>query len=356
MLQLDVTQGSQYDRVLTAIAPGGGSATGFLDSDVLTAVVWAGQNQPPLFSPDVSWNDSANAKFNFGLSPDSTAALDYSGIYHCQVTATRGDVPTVIADFLLKMLPSPGAGTTATVPYCTMADMLNHAPWITMVQDDTTDQESFYSQRLEAKQWLDWLIVRSWRGTTSSSFGDPGRPANQWNGAWNRRSPMPSKWLIDQLSGGVVIPPLTITAPGSGYTFANVVFSGGGPTAVQAQAATIVSGGQVIALQLLQSGYGYSSVPDMDIVGDGTGATGICRINGNVLVMRPQIVRVCALKAASIVGLGQIGRQNTIAVFGALWRDMASSEASTIVAELDLNGDGFSDLAIPLVATNTLLS
>ena len=94
----------------------------------------------------------------------------------------------------------------------------------------------------------------------------------------------------------------------------------------------------------------------MDIVGDGTGATGICRINGNVLVMRPQIVRVCALKAASIVGLGQIGRQNNIAVFGALWRDMASSEASTIVAELDLNGDGFSDLAIPLVATNTLLS
>jgi hypothetical protein len=35
---------------------------------------------------------------------------------------------------------------------------------------------------------------------------------------------------------------------------------------------------------------------------------------------------------------------------------MASSEASTAVAELDLNGDGIADLAIPLIATNTLFS
>jgi hypothetical protein len=165
---------------------------------------------------------------------------------------------------------------------------------------------------------------------------------------------MPSKWLIDQLSGGVVIPPLMLTAGGSGYTWARVEFSGGGPLAVQAQGTAIVSGGQVISLQLISAGNSYSSTPIMTIVGDGTGATGFCKISGNVLMLRPNIVRICALKAASIVGMGQIGRQNNIAVFGAMWRDMASSEASTIVAELDLNGDGFADMSIPLVATNTL--
>jgi hypothetical protein len=354
MLQLDIPQGSQFDRVLTGIAPGGGSPTGFLDSDALSSVVWTGQNQAPLFSPTVSWHDSGSCKFNFGLTPASTATLDYSGIYHCQVTATRGTTPVQVADFLLKMLPSPGTGAQILTPYCSLADMLNHAPWLTMVQDDLTDQESFYTQRLEAKQWLDWLIVRAWRGTSDASFGDPGRGARFWQGGWTRRSPMPSKWLIDQLSGGVVIPPLVLTSGGGGYTWARVEFSGGGPLAVQAQGTAIVSGGQVISLQLISAGNSYSSTPIMTIVGDGTGATGFCKISGNVLMLRPNIVRICALKAASIVGMGQIGRQNNIAVFGAMWRDMASSEASTIVAELDLNGDGFADMSIPLVATNTL--
>ena len=356
MLQLDIPQNSQYDRVLTGIGPDGQAATGFLDSDVLASVVWAGQNQAPLFLPAVSWNDSASCKFNFGLTPASTAGLDYSGIYHCQVTATRGLSPITIADFLLKMLPAPGTASQTVTPYCALTDLLQHAPWLTMVQDDLTDQESFYSQRLEAKQWFDWLVVRSWRGTTAASFGDPGRGASYWSGSWNRRTPMPSKWLIDQLAGGVVMPPLVLTNGGHGYTFANVVFSGGGPQAVQAQGYAIVSGGQVISLYLISSGNSYSSTPALAIVGDGTGAAGFCNISKQVLMLRPNIVRVCALKAASIIGMGQIGRQNNIAVFGALWRDMASSEASTIVAELDLNGDGYADLAVPLIATNTLMT
>ena len=320
MLDLDdVVQGSQYDTILTAInrsvmvrSPGG-----FLSTDVLTSIVWQGQEQATLFTPTVSWNTVATGYFNFGMTPAQTAGLDYAGEYHAQVWCARAGVNVCIADFLISILPTAGTYTQVVTPYCTLRDMLEHAPWITMVQDDTADQEAFYTQRLEAKQWLDWLIVRSWRGTSAAYFGDPGRSAQYWLGGWARRSALPSQWLINQLSGGIVIQPLTLTAQGHGYTYANVTFSGGGPDATQASAYAIVSGGQVISVLAIQSGYGYTSTPTITITGDGTGATATCTIAANVLMIRPQTRRICALKAASIVGLGQIGRLHNIANMGA---------------------------------------
>jgi hypothetical protein len=356
MTELSLVQGSAAYFILAAVDRDGSTPSQLLSSDTLTAVVWAGQNQAALFSPTATWANVAAAQVAVAFTGSQTTALDYAGTYHMQVSVTRGTTTIVIIDCLLQILPSPGTGTDLVKPYCVLADLLQHAPWLTMLQDETSDQESYYSQRLEAKQWLDWLIVRSWRGTSAANFGDPGRAAQYWGGSWSRRSALPSQWLINQLSGGIVINPLTLTAQGSGYTFANVTFSGGGPNAFQATATAIVSGGQVISIQLIQAGYGYSSTPTITITGDGTGATATCSISANVLMLRPNVVRVCALKAASIVGLGQIGRTNSIAVFGALWRDMASAEVTTIVAELDLNGDGVADLPIPLIVTNTLLA
>jgi hypothetical protein len=356
MLQIDAIQGSAANWVLAAINRDGSTPTGFLSTDTLSAALWSGQSEAPLFAPAVTWNNFAVAAVNVGVTNAQMATLDYAGTYHFQVSATRGGSTVVIIDCLLHVLPAPGSASQVITPYNSYADMLEHAPWITLIQDTDADQEAYYSQRLEAKQWLDWLIVRSWRGTSSAYFGDPGVSANYWLGGWARRSPQPSQWLINQLSGGIVISPVTVTAAGSGYSFANVTFSGGGPNAVQATAQTIVSGGQVISIQLMTAGTGYSSTPTITITGSGTGATATCRISANVLILRPQIVRVCALKAASIVGLGQIGRMNSVAVFGALWRDMAAAESHSIVAELDLNGDGIADLPIPIGVTSTLFT
>jgi hypothetical protein len=357
MLQIEAIQGSAANWVLTAVNRDGTTPTGFLATDTLSASLWSGQNEAPLFTPAVSWNSFATGAVNLSVTNAQMAGLDQAGTYHLQVSATRGGSTVVIIDCLLRVLPAPGSASQVITPYNTFADMLEHAPWITMIQDVDADQEAFYSQRLEAKQWLDWLIVKSWRGTSAAYFGDPGMGAQYWMGGWARRSPMPSQWLINQLAGGIVIQgSLTVTAAGSGYTFANVTFSGGGPNATQATAQAIVSGGQVISIQLITAGYGYSSTPTITITGNGTGATATCSISANVLILRPQIKRVCALKAASIVGLGQIGRMNNVAVFGALWRDMAASESHSIVAELDLNGDGVADLPIPLGVTNTLFT
>jgi hypothetical protein len=356
MLQLDVVQGSQTNFVVAAVNRDGTAPTGFIGTDTLTSSVWGGQNQAALFSPAVSWTDFAIGEVALSFTGANTSSLDYAGTYHGNVSATRSGITSVILDFLVRILPSPGTGTQTTVPYCTYNDMLEHAPWLTMIQDDNVDVEGYYTKRIEAKTWFDWLIVRSWRGTSTALFGDPGRSASQWSGSFAGRTPLPSQWLINQLSGGIVINPITLATQGNGYTFANVTFSGGGPNAIQATAFAIVSGGQVISLQLIQAGTGYTSVPTITISGDGTGATATCAISSHLLILRPQIVRVCALKAASIVGLGQIGRMNNIAVFGAMWRDMASSEATTCVAELDQTGNGIADLAIPLGSTNTLFS
>jgi hypothetical protein len=354
MLQISAIQGSAADWVLTAINRDGTTPTGFLGTDTLAASVWTGQSETALFAPAVSWSDFTTGKVALSVTNAQMSGLDYSGLYHLNVSCTRSGITVVIIDVLLQVLPAPGASVQTITPYCTLADMLEHAPWVTMIQDVDADQEAFYTQRLEAKTWLDWLIVKSWRGTSAAYFGDPGRGANYWLGGWARRSPLPSQWLIDQLKGGIVQSPLTVTAAGSGYTFATVTFSGGGPNAVQATASATISGGQIISLQLMTAGTGYSSTPTIAITGNGTGATATCTVSANVLILRPQIKRISALKAASIVGLGQIGRMNNIAVFGALWRDMASTESQSVVAELDLNGDGVADLPIPLGVTNTL--
>ena len=211
--------------------------------------------------------------------------------------------------------------------------------------------------RLRAKKWLDWLIVKSWRGTSAAYFGDAGRSAQFWLGSWVRRTPLPSYWLINQLSGGIVQQQPTVTAAGSGYSYANVTFSGGGaPSGGQATATATVSGGQVISITLTSAGYGYTSTPTVTITGPGTGATATCTISQQVLILREQTKRACAYKAASFIGLGQIGRQNNIAAHGAMFRDWATAEIDGIVAELDLNGDGIADLPIPINVTNTMFT
>ena len=356
MLELEVVQGSAADWVLGAINRDGSTPTGFLGTDTLTATVWQGQSQAALFSPTVSWNTFSSGLVNLALTSAQTTGLDQIGKYHLQISVTRGGTSTVIVDCLLKILPTAGTSTQTVIPYCAMSDMLLHANWVTMVQDDNADQEAFYSQRLEATNWLNRLIVKAWRGTSAAYFGDAGRSAQFWLGSWVRRTPLSSLWLTQQLSGGLVNT-ITITAPGSGYTTAAITFTGGGaPAKGVAQASLTISGGQVISSQITTYGYGYTSAPTVTIAGNGTGATATCTITQHTLVLYPEVVRVCALKAASLVGLGQIGRKHNIAALGALFRDMASSEVNCLVAELDLNGDGTPDLPIPLNATNTMFT
>jgi hypothetical protein len=80
------------------------------------------------------------------------------------------------------------------------------------------------------------------------------------------------------------------------------------------------------------------------------------KLTANQLLVKDHTVRICTFKSLSLIGLTQIGKAGQFAQHGSYYEDLANSEASTYVAELDLNGDGIADLPIPLGSTNTLFT
>jgi hypothetical protein len=331
---------------------------GYLSSPTITITDSTGTGAQAVATPALGWQYGLVL---FQVSNTQSALLtDIGGTYHANISLMRGATTWVVGNCLLQVVAAPGTATNTVTPYCTFTDLMRYAPWLKMLVDVETSQEGFYNERLEAKQWMDNAIVKAYRGTAATWFGDPGRSAHYWSGIGGpRRTVLPSYWIINMLSAGIVNT-VTITAPGSGYTYANMTFSGGGaPAAGTAQATAVTSGGAVISASLTNRGYGYTSVPTIAITGPpgSTGATATCTIVPTVLMLRPHIIRVCSLKAAGLVGFpGQVGRNNTFANYGAMCRDMASAELTSITAELDLNADGYADLGIPLGATNTIFT
>jgi len=73
---------------------------------------------------------------------------------------------------------------------------------------------------------------------------------------------------------------VSIVAGGSGYTSATVQFNGGGAT-VPATGTVTISSGAVTAINIITSGFGYTSIPTVVISGDGSSATATATVNLN---------------------------------------------------------------------------
>jgi len=103
----------------------------------------------------------------------------------------------------------------------------------------------------------------------------------------------------------------------------------------------------------VNAGYGIIGPVTVTITGDGHGATASCQVTTSSLMLRPQVIRMVAYKAIGILGLSQVGVNNQLAALGAYFESRASAEIGSYMAEVDLNGDGIADLAIPLGVSNT---
>lgn len=90
-----------------------------------------------------------------------------------------------------------------------------------------------------------------------------------FSGGGSGTGPILTAQLTATTLGGV-----TVTAGGSGYTFATVNFSGGGGGSGGAATATIVNG-VVTAIEITNAGSGYTTAPALMIFGDGSGATAV---------------------------------------------------------------------------------
>ncbi len=205
MFQERITQGADFADVLDILDKDGSVPTYYLGTDELTCNLWQGQNEAPLFSPTVSWSDYATGKVNFAISAAQSATLDANGTYRCQIFATRSGVKPCIADFLVLVSPSAGAGTQTVTTYCAYHDMLAAGEWIEGVQDVDVDQEGFYSQRLLARNWMDWLGINNFRGAFIGNFGAHSTAAFGFGYVGYSRSVGPSPTIIGYFASNFLI-------------------------------------------------------------------------------------------------------------------------------------------------------
>ena len=82
-ISLELTQGTARDFPFQITNPDGTAATQFLNTDVLTASVWAGSNEAALLTPAVSWlNSNAPAgQIQISLQNTDSASLAVGEYY-----------------------------------------------------------------------------------------------------------------------------------------------------------------------------------------------------------------------------------------------------------------------------------
>jgi hypothetical protein len=382
--RLDIIAGEDRDFPLQCWLEGGLSTPTFAADDILTAFVSPGEGQASLFLPAVAWwtaPDPAGAGTQTGFDQGqvllSVAAADSTTLEpetSYAVEVWRQDAATARRQCIwrgaLVAGYAAGTGRPRLPTYGTYQDMLDFGPWCRYVQDAAADEAGFYDQRLEARVAIDDLIVRSFRGSTLYPFGTAGVPWRLWSGwAGPWRSTMPSYWLRDQLWGGMLVPPATVAAAGTGYDVPPLVVAPDPPYSTLPQVArrqqtarliAVLDGmGGVGAISVGDPGFGYipGSTLTLSIIpagGTGSGAAATVGVSAGALIVRDQVRRLATFKALSLLGLAQMGNNPQHLAFGRYFQSKFSEELSSFTAELDLNASGMPQIAIPCSTTNTI--
>lgn len=220
-------KGSSRDFVLQANNSDGTAATNvFQSTDTVTSRVWRGDDQPTLLSlpflgtstsgvTGTSWVSATAGTFQLCFNDADTSGATFEvGQYRIQTTAARGGRTAVILDCFLTIDSAPGSAASRPV-YGTWQDMTKFAPWIQNLQT-ADDTEGFIDQRADAREWLDTIIVKNYRGSSLGQFGYHSMAAFAYGFTGPRRSLILSQWLQDQLNGNAVLSGGTYTGPPGG--------------------------------------------------------------------------------------------------------------------------------------------
>lgn len=379
---LTMISGEDKDFPLQCWNEGALTTPVFGPDDAMSAVVSPGDGQAQLFAPAVTWFTApdpvtgiasqtgyAEAQVLVTVAAADSATLEPEAAYALEVWRQPAGSTVRNCVWRGRLVAGYAAGTSMPrLPtYCTYEDMLEWGPWVKYLPA-ASEQAAFYKPRLEARLWIDDLIVKSDRGGGLFPFGTAGVPYTQWSG-WvaSRKSPMPAVWTRDQLWGGFVNGPVTVTARGTGYLSEPAVTAPPpprwalpqvDPRQEPAQFRAVLDGlGGVGAVVLLDAGFGYPPGLPLTLAfsgGGGTGAAATAAVSPGALLKRDQVRRLAAFKALSIVGLKQIGNNPQHVAFGQYFGTRCSEEIGSYVAELDINFDGWPDIAIPCYVTNTI--
>jgi hypothetical protein len=118
---------------------------------------------------------------------------------------------------------------------------------------------------------LNDVLVEDLRGVATSNYTVTAAVSNFTTGSANINLGTNPDSAPATLDTGTVTS-VAVTAGGSGYTTASVLFSGGGAT-TQATAEAVISSGVITKINITSPGSGYTSAPTVAISGAGTGAT-----------------------------------------------------------------------------------
>jgi hypothetical protein len=143
-----------------AISDDGTDLTGFNSTtNILSADIWAGDNQPSLNIDGLQayWTNAAQGQYTISVPPIDPTIVD--AIYSLRVLMTTGDVSKEIYRGRIRFIDAPGQFCKQLNVYCSYRDVVDHAPWIESLQTDL-DRSGFQRQRSAAKNWIDLAIVK----------------------------------------------------------------------------------------------------------------------------------------------------------------------------------------------------
>ena len=209
-IALEIVQGTARDFPFQITNPDGTAATQFLNTDVLTASVWAGANEAALLTPSTTWlNSNAPAgqiQITFQNSDSASLAI---GEYYLQAYATRAGTPSRTTALLprgssLSILAAAGTAFTARPAYITIVDVRRIAPWIDDLQVPDSNM-GFDDQLADARDWLDEMILRNYRGGNVSLLGYHGFALDAWYTGGGRRTSLTNRWLYAALQANQLL-------------------------------------------------------------------------------------------------------------------------------------------------------
>jgi hypothetical protein len=193
--------------VLITGPPASAASGSFLSTDVLTASVWAGSNELPLLTPAASWISAPDAQFQISVQNADSLSLAY-GVYYLQTYAVRAGTPPRTTALLprgtsLEIIAAPLAAVPRPA-YIGIADLRKIAPWIDDLQVPDS-HEGFDDPCSDARDWLDEMTLRNYRGGNVSLLGYHGFALDAWYTGGGRRTSLTNRWLFAALASNQLL-------------------------------------------------------------------------------------------------------------------------------------------------------
>jgi len=160
---VEMVLGTRARWILTLRDAQGRAVTDFLETDPVSASVWAGDDRIPLFSPEVEWVDPLEGTLAVSIRPAMTVTAEVA-TYRLQVFVTppSDDQRRCVWDGSIRFLPTAGAGEPDPV-YATSEDLFDYCPRLERhLADEEAAQAGFAEQRARARKWLDDTLLRNY--------------------------------------------------------------------------------------------------------------------------------------------------------------------------------------------------